>query len=117
MKYTNMNDYMEAQAAVCAQADQIDKELYLKYGVKRGLRDLNGKGVLTGLTNISSVVAFKESGEERIPCRRRALVSRLQCDGILLPGMEMVCLDLRRRLICFCLESFRTGRRWSNSNR
>ena len=47
MKYTNMNDYMEAQAAVCAQADQIDKELYLKYGVKRGLRDLNGKGVLT----------------------------------------------------------------------
>ena len=62
MKYTNMNDYMEAQAAVCAQADQIDKELYLKYGVKRGLRDLNGKGVLTGLTNISSVVAFKESG-------------------------------------------------------
>ena len=68
MKYTNMNDYMEAQAAVCAQADQIDKELYLKYGVKRGLRDLNGKGVLTGLTNISSVVAFKESGEERIPC-------------------------------------------------
>ncbi|MFR3321537.1 MAG: hypothetical protein ACLTSZ_10900 [Lachnospiraceae bacterium] len=52
--YGNMNDcYMEAQAAVCAQADQIDKELYLKYGVKRGLRDLNGKGVLTGLTNIS----------------------------------------------------------------
>ena len=68
MKYMDMNDYMERQAAVCARVDQIDKELYLKYGVKRGLRDLNGKGVLTGLTNISSVVAFKENGEERIPC-------------------------------------------------
>ena len=39
------------------QADIIDTELFTKYDVKRGLRDLNGKGVLAGLTNISDVRA------------------------------------------------------------
>ncbi len=35
----------------------IDQNLYLEYDVKRGLRDSAGKGVLTGLTEISAVVA------------------------------------------------------------
>ena len=38
-------------------AGQIDTELFTKYDVKRGLRDINGKGVLAGLTNISDVRA------------------------------------------------------------
>lgn len=37
----------------------IDSELFVKYDVKRGLRDLNGKGVLAGLTHISDVRATK----------------------------------------------------------
>ena len=37
-------------AQKCEQVNQIDSELYTKYEVKRGLRDLNGKGVCTGLT-------------------------------------------------------------------
>ena len=37
----------------------IDPELYTKYDVKRGLRDLNGKGVLVGLTEISEVNSTK----------------------------------------------------------
>lgn len=36
--------------------------------LKRGLRDLNGQGVLTGLTNISNVKAFKEVDGKKIPC-------------------------------------------------
>lgn len=44
----------------------IDRELYSKYGVKRGLRDENGKGVLAGLTNISEIQAREEvNGELR----------------------------------------------------
>ena len=39
-------------AELCEKNNAIDKELYTKYEVKRGLRDLNGKGVLAGLTNI-----------------------------------------------------------------
>ena len=42
-------------AELCEQNNAIDKDLYTKYEVKRGLRDLNGKGVLAGLTNISDM--------------------------------------------------------------
>ncbi len=53
----------------CAGISQIDPELYYKYDVKRGLRDLNGKGVLAGLTEISEIYAKKidENGNE-VPC-------------------------------------------------
>lgn len=44
-------------ANMAREADIIDSELFTKYDVKRGLRDLNGKGVLAGLTNISDVRA------------------------------------------------------------
>ncbi len=54
-------------AEIVESADQIDPELFTKYDVKRGLRDLNGKGVLTGLTNISTIIATKEVDGERIP--------------------------------------------------
>ena len=39
----------------------IDPSLYGKYDVKRGLRDVNGKGVLTGLTEISEVYSYEEN--------------------------------------------------------
>ncbi len=42
-------------ANVCNDMPCIDSELYKKYDVKRGLRDLNGKGVLTGLTAVSEI--------------------------------------------------------------
>lgn len=45
---------------------RIEKELYEKYDVKRGLRESNGKGVLTGLTEISDVSATVEVDGERI---------------------------------------------------
>ncbi|MBQ6380010.1 MAG: citrate/2-methylcitrate synthase [Clostridia bacterium] len=40
----------------------IEKELYSRYKVNRGLRDENGVGVLTGLTEISEVCAKDEDG-------------------------------------------------------
>ncbi len=48
-------------------ADIIEQELFTKYDVKRGLRDLNGKGVLAGLTTISDVRANKIVNGEQIP--------------------------------------------------
>ena len=45
-------------AALSEKAGVIETELFKKYDVKRGLRDENGKGVLTGLTNISIVKSF-----------------------------------------------------------
>ena len=49
------------------QKSIIDNELFVKYDVKRGLRDLNGRGVLTGLTHISDVRANKIVDGEQIP--------------------------------------------------
>ena len=55
-------------ARKCEENNTINKELYTKYEVKRGLRDLNGKGVLAGLTNISDVCAKKVVNGEEVPC-------------------------------------------------
>ncbi|MEG1447609.1 MAG: citrate synthase, partial [Ruthenibacterium sp.] len=43
---------------ICMQNSSIDHDLYTKYKVNRGLRDLDGNGVLTGLTEISEIVSF-----------------------------------------------------------
>lgn len=51
----------------CNDSGSIDQNLYVTYDVKRGLRDSNGKGVLTGLTEISDVVAFDVKDGERVP--------------------------------------------------
>ena len=47
---------------------KINPGLYVEYDVKRGLRDSNGKGVLTGLTEVSDVVAFDVIDGEKEPC-------------------------------------------------
>ena len=49
------------------EADLIENDLFIKYDVKRGLRDLNGKGVLTGLTRISEIIAKKNVDGKEIP--------------------------------------------------
>lgn len=59
---------IEELALKCEQNNAIEKELYTKYEVKRGLRDLNGKGVLAGLTNISDVCASKIVDGKSVPC-------------------------------------------------
>ncbi len=55
-------------AALCQQRGGIEPELYKKYDVKRGLRDINGKGVLAGLTEISDIHAYEEINGEVVPC-------------------------------------------------
>lgn len=54
-------------ADMSQQAGIIEQELFTKYDVKRGLRDINGKGVLAGLTNISDVRASKIVDGVQIP--------------------------------------------------
>ena len=49
-------------------SDKIDSELYAKYEVKRGLRDVSGKGVLAGLTEISAIRGYIMDNEDLVPC-------------------------------------------------
>ena len=52
-----MSDFTQKYKDVCIQNNSIDSSLFAEYGVKRGLRDKNGKGVLSGITNISLIKA------------------------------------------------------------
>ena len=63
----NIYDYSLSQMGRTVKNDTISDELFEKYMVNRGLRDINGKGVLTGLTNISEINSFEEKDGKRIP--------------------------------------------------
>lgn len=60
---TNENEWIDRLSAMTTASSQVDSSLYAKYDVKRGLRDINGKGVLAGLTQIGDVQAHPEGDE------------------------------------------------------
>ena len=71
MNYNDLRDNLAARFSKYAQdlseltrmaskSDIINPKLYEKYDVKRGLRDVNGNGVVCGLTEISEIQAFKK---------------------------------------------------------
>lgn len=55
-------------AKICKENAVIDPEYYTKYDVKRGLRDVSGKGVLTGLTEVSEIRSYTIIDHDMIPC-------------------------------------------------
>ena len=63
-----VSEYAARQEAICRRADEVDETLYEEYGVKRGLRDKNGKGVLTGVTNISKIISSQIVDGKEVPC-------------------------------------------------
>ncbi len=67
INYSEVTDEIRKLAEEAARSTVIDSELYKKYDVKRGLRDLNGKGVLAGLTNISDIQAKKIVDGKEVP--------------------------------------------------
>ncbi len=69
--YSEITPEIVRLASMAGQADMIDTELFTKYDVKRGLRDLNGKGVLAGLTSISDVRAKEIVDGTEIPVHGR----------------------------------------------
>lgn len=68
--YSEITPTILSLAELCKANGGVDPTLYGKYDVKRGLRDSNGKGVLTGLTKISEVCSYDQ-------------ISGQPCDGIL----------------------------------
>ena len=63
-----LNEKFDSLVEYCMVSGAIDLDLYNEYDVKRGLRDSTGKGVLTGLTEISDVVGHKNKEGRKIPC-------------------------------------------------
>ncbi len=66
--YTNINKRITELTGICKKNYNINPELYNKYEVKRGLRDINGKGVLAGLTDISEVRSTEIVDGKEVPC-------------------------------------------------
>lgn len=66
-----VDDYFTRKAAMCTKEDDTPTELYEKFDVKKGLRDKDGKGVVTGLTHISRVDGFEMIDGVRTPIEGR----------------------------------------------
>ena len=84
--YSAITPYIEKMATISDGNNGIVSEMYTKHQVNRGLRDLNGNGVVTGLTEVSTITAKKvnENGET-VPCegelRYRGINVRDLVDG------------------------------------
>ena len=73
MNYDKEQQELQKLTDLCKENGKIDLELYEKYNVKRGLRDINGKGVLTGLTKISNIQSSIEKDGKSYPCEGKLL--------------------------------------------
>ena len=60
--------YIERKCALCVKSDEFPSELYATHDVKKGLRDAQGKGVIVGLTTVSSVTGTREVDGKRVDC-------------------------------------------------
>ena len=69
-------------AKLSEQASQINSELYSKYEVKRGLRDISGKGVLAGLTEIGEIRSYTIVDNEMIPCEGKLFYRGLDIEEL-----------------------------------
>lgn len=64
----SIGNYAQNHVDLLKRSDYIDPALYEEYGVKSGLREAGGKGVLSGLTNISRIVSTKYIDGKKKPC-------------------------------------------------
>ena len=68
--YSEITPQIHSLAEKSKRNNCITPEMYVENNVKRGLRDQNGNGVVTGLTEISSIISKKKNAEgEAVPCR------------------------------------------------
>lgn len=83
-------DFLKDLDNFSTNSSQLEKELFTRFNVKRGLRNQDGSGVLVGLTNIGDVVGYEKSDEGVKPCHGQLfyrginvydLVKGFQADG------------------------------------
>jgi citrate synthase len=75
-------------SALVSGGGVIDNELYAKYEVKRGLRDISGKGVLVGLTEISEIVSYILEDGDYIPCEGKLYYRGINIEKLVQGFME-----------------------------
>lgn len=73
----------ERWSRMALKASTIDPELYARYDVKRGLRDVSGRGVLAGLTHIGDVIGYEADGDTFVPCPGRLLYRGIEISDLI----------------------------------
>lgn len=81
-EYSAVTPEINRLAQKMADNSRIDTGLYKKFDVKRGLRDLDGKGVLTGLTDISTIIQNKNVDGNLVPCDGELYYRGYNIEGI-----------------------------------
>ncbi len=82
INYSEVTPKIQSLAGLCEKNGMINQELYSKYEVKRGLRDINGKGVLAGLTEISEVRSYTVVDSEMVPCEGKLFYRGIDIEQI-----------------------------------
>ncbi|MEE1079007.1 MAG: citrate/2-methylcitrate synthase [Agathobacter sp.] len=83
MEYTiSLNRNLEALETELMKCHHIDPNLYAEYDVKRGLRDSSGKGVLTGLTEVSDVTGYTMENGRLIPSEGKLFYQGIDVNDI-----------------------------------
>ena len=72
-------EYLINYAELCREADRLEPEMFDKYEVQRGLRDKNGNGVVTGLSNISRIDSFRMVDGVKTPCEGKLWYRGYDC--------------------------------------
>lgn len=80
--YSKITQEIQGLSELCLENLRIDPELYTKYDVKRGLRDINGKGVLAGLTDISKIQSYIVEDNDMIPCEGKLYYQGVDVEDI-----------------------------------
>ena len=87
-KYSEITPQIMELADLCKKNTAIDPELYAKYDVKRGLRDISGKGVLTGLTEICEILSYTIVDNDYIPCEGKLYYRGVDVEQIIQGCMQ-----------------------------
>ncbi|WP_313131021.1 citrate/2-methylcitrate synthase [Anaerocolumna sp.] len=80
--FSNITPDILELTELCKKNSNINPELYSKYDVKRGLRDVSGKGVLTGLTEIAEVRSYTIVDSELVPCEGKLFYRGIDVEEI-----------------------------------
>lgn len=80
--YSKVSNEIKGLSDLCFENLRIDTELYTKYEVKRGLRDINGKGVLAGLTDVSKIQSYIVEDNDMIPCEGKLYYQGVDVEDI-----------------------------------
>ncbi len=82
-KFSEITPELMDLADLIKKNNVIDPELYAKYDVKRGLRDVSGKGVLTGLTEICEVRSYTIVDNDYVPCEGKLFYRGIDVEEII----------------------------------